>query len=214
MYLVISPREHIYLLDSVERYGIGNWEDISRQINKLDNYGLTHSPTETEEEFCRNFINGKIGNHTWREDQRGRARDHTQGNPLLPPSQPPDAPSDLSLNEAIVLGYMPKRDDFEVEFDNDAEQLVSPLPSAPNPDEEDIDVALKMAQVDMYKLKLRERERRKRVSNEHQLISESDLLWLSGSGLLNRAFSSSILQGAHALEQPENRHSAEKEGQE
>ena len=68
------------------------------------------------------------------------------------------------------------RDDFEVEFDNEAEGLVSSLQgglSAP-PDEDEMDHGLKMAHVDMYKFKLRERERRKRVAREHQLVSKFD----------------------------------------
>ena len=66
------------------------------------------------------------------------------------------------------------RDDFEVEFDNEAEGLVSSLQGGLNalPDEDEMDHGLKMAHVDMYKFKLRERERRKRVAREHQLVSE------------------------------------------
>ena len=62
-----------------------------------------------------------------------------------------------------------------MEFDNEAEGLVSSLQGGLNalPDEDEIDHSLKMAHVDMYKFKLRERERRKRVAREHQLVGES-----------------------------------------
>ncbi len=69
------------------------------------------------------FIDGAVGRRTWREEGRGRARDHTS-----PPSRVQEmssgANANLTLTETLLLGYMHKRDDFEVEFDNEAETLV------------------------------------------------------------------------------------------
>lgn len=77
-----------------------------------------------------------------------------------------------------MLGYMAKRDDFEVEFDNEAETLVSKLrqlaasasASASASEgleagegDEDVDVALMAAHIDMYKTKLQGRIGWKRV---------------------------------------------------
>ena len=58
------------------------------------------------------------GERTWREDLRGRARDHTLGNPLLPPAQNSDPPTNLTTHEAIMLQYLPIRDDFEVRINS------------------------------------------------------------------------------------------------
>lgn len=66
---------------------------------------------------------------------------------------------------------MPHRDDFEREYDNDAEQLVSCLSVSPTTDSE-IEIALKLAQVDKYTRRLRERARRKRVVRDYQLVSK------------------------------------------
>lgn len=56
-----------------------------------------------------------VGKHTWHDDLRGRAHDHTIDNFLTPTqTQNNDAPPNLTINEAINLGYYPKRDDFEV----------------------------------------------------------------------------------------------------
>ena len=38
----------------------------------------------------------------------------------------------LTSHESILLGYLPIRDDFEVEYDNEAESLVSHLIHLPN----------------------------------------------------------------------------------
>ena len=70
---------------------------------------------------------------------------------------------------------MPARDDFEMEYENDAEVLVSGIEAAPGgtrlePEEEELESNLKLAHVEMYQKKLKERERRKKVSNELSLV--------------------------------------------
>jgi transcriptional adapter 2-beta len=65
---------------------------------------------------------------------------------------------------------MPQRDDFERDYNHEAESLVSSLFLNPAEDD-DLDIALKLAQVDMYTNNLRERARRKRVVRDYQLVS-------------------------------------------
>lgn len=168
-----TAREYLHLLDSVEQYGCGNWEDVSLKIKKLEGTSVKRSPEEVQNEFCQRFIDSTLGQRTWNEELRGQARDHTQGQNGLPAAstQDPETPNQISLHESIMLGYMPKRDDFEAEFDNHGESLVSQL-NDPTPEEDELDLSLKVAHIEMYKNKLRERERRKKVSREHQLISQ------------------------------------------
>jgi len=63
---------------------------------------------------------------------------------------------------------MPLRDDFERDYDNGCETLVSQL-NIGSVEDEDIDMALKLAHVDMYVQRQRERARRKRVVRDYQL---------------------------------------------
>ena len=137
-----------------------------------------------------------MGKHTWKETERSKTKDHTQMNPLLPPSPPSEAPVNVKFGEAIVLGYFAKREDFEVEYDNECELLVSQLeddyPSSnsgaiktnENSEDDELVKNLNVVHVEMYKAKLRERERRKRVSRDHNLISEFDLTMNSKKSLL------------------------------
>jgi hypothetical protein len=60
---------------------------------------------------------------TYKESERGNAMDHTS--PPVSTTTPTNPASNLSLHELIVLGFMPARDDFEVEFENEGEILVS-----------------------------------------------------------------------------------------
>ena len=78
-----------------------------------------------------------------------------------------------------MLGYFAKRDDFEVEYDNECESLVSQLeediPSSQTShlsEDDELVKALNVAHVDLYRSKLRERERRKQVARDHNLISK------------------------------------------
>ncbi|PSN46846.1 Transcriptional adapter 2B [Blattella germanica] len=163
-----SAREELHLLDAIEQFGFGNWEDISRHIE-------TRTPEEAKEEYIARYIEGSIGRLTWPAAASSRPNLSDQTNPDSGPLSPALTarlpPLDVSPDEAALIGYMPHRDDFEREFDNGAEALVSSL-FVNSLEDEDYDVALKLAQVDMYSRRLRERARRKRVSRDFQLVSQ------------------------------------------
>merc|ERR1719410_1296794 len=102
------------LLDAVEQYGYGNWKDIANHIE-------TKTPEEAKEEYITHYIHGLVGKHTWREELRGYQIDHTQAadrGPLSPTLTGKLPPIAVSGQEALLLGYMPHRDDFE-DFDKD-----------------------------------------------------------------------------------------------
>lgn len=160
-----SAREEVHLLDAVEQFGFGSWEDISRHIE-------TRSPEDAKEKYINTYLLGTIGRHTWgpASKHRPQLKDHSVDDTgplshLLTQRLPP---IDVTPEEAKQLGYMPNRDVFEREYDSSAEQLVSNL--ALSPVDEDVDVVLKLAQVDIYTRRLRERTRRKRIVQDFQLI--------------------------------------------
>ena len=69
---------------------------------------------------------------------------------------------------------MPNRDDFEMEYENDAEILVSSIDAGAgvkvDPEDEQLESSLKLAHVEMYQNKLKERERRKQASKDLTLV--------------------------------------------
>lgn len=157
----------MHLLDAIEQYGFGNWEDISKHIE-------TKSPEDAKEEYTARFLIGTVGRHTWlpaSQNMRPNLIDHTQDDhgPLSQITTQRLPPIEVSPVEASQLGYMPNRDDFEREYDTAAEQLVSTL--SLSPDDEDTDLLLKLAQVDIYTRRLRERARRKRLVRDYQLVA-------------------------------------------
>nr|CAG4643175.1 EOG090X058A [Ilyocryptus agilis] len=169
-----NAREDFQLLDAIEQFGYGNWEDVAKHIE-------TRTSEQSKEHYCERFVNGIIGKSTWLAlpngllasgESRLTAIDHTcpDNAPLSPSITSRLPPLAINTEETLELGYMPQRDDFEKEHDNEAEAIVSHL--AINHDDEDIDLALKLAQVDMYTRRLRERARRKRVARDFQLVSQ------------------------------------------
>jgi len=163
-----SAKELVQLLDGLEQFGHGNWNDVSRYVE-------TKGPNECRDAVNNLFVTGPIGSLTYKESERGNAKDHTSPS-QVPTTTSPSTPSNLTLHELIVLGFMPARDDFEVEFENEGEILVSGIQASScggnrvESDDEELETGLKLAQVDMYKNKLKERERRKQVAKDFGLV--------------------------------------------
>ncbi|XP_072314860.1 transcriptional adapter 2-beta [Eucyclogobius newberryi] len=159
-----TGREEQSLLDAIEQYGFGNWEDMAAHV------GPSRTPLEVMEHYVTMYIHGNLGKACIPDSIPNRVTDHTcpTGGPLSPSLTTPLPPLDISLTEQQQLGYMPLRDDYEIEYDQDAEKLISAL--SVNYDDEDVDIDMKRAHVDMYVRKLRERQRRKNIARDYSLV--------------------------------------------
>lgn len=158
--------EDTRLLDAVEMFSYGNWKEIAKHIE-------TKNEQACKERYVKYYINGAVGGHTWEEDKRALATDHTKSQdigPLSPTLTQKLPPINLAPSEALMLGYMPNRDDYD-DFDKAAEGLVSQIGDK-SVEDEAVEIALKYAHVDMYSRCLREQVRRKRVARDYQLVSQ------------------------------------------
>ncbi|XP_032231364.1 transcriptional adapter 2-beta isoform X2 [Nematostella vectensis] len=158
-----TAEEETLLLDAIEQHGFGNWEDVADHIG-------TKTAHETADHYNSCYVEGSVGKVTI-EPFKNKIVDHTisEGGLLSPTILEPPPPLDMSAAEQTELGYMPFRDDFEKEYDNDAETLVSGLQFSH--DDDDIEKDLKLAQIDMYLRRLQERQHRKNVARQHGLIA-------------------------------------------
>ncbi|CAB3245859.1 unnamed protein product [Arctia plantaginis] len=161
-----TANEEVRLLDAIEQFGFGNWEDISKHIE-------TRTPDEAKDEYINRYLEGSIGRATWGNVESTsrpslHCADRDEG-PLGPSAVSRLPHLAITPDEAVQLGYMPNRDDFEREHDHEAELLISTM--AINPEDDELDVALKLSQVDVYTRRLRERTRRKRLVRDYQLVS-------------------------------------------
>jgi transcriptional adapter 2-beta len=161
--------EELALLEAIELYGIGSWTDIANAV------GGERTPEECSERYLQVYVENFFGRSAWNAIDKNlyTVIDHTclHDQPLSPSLSLPERDKivDISREQQIRLGYMPKRDDFEREYDNDAELLVSRLAVNANDDTE-LDQNLKIAHINMYTDKLRERFRRKRIVLEYNIV--------------------------------------------
>ncbi|KAF7273562.1 transcriptional adapter 2b-like [Rhynchophorus ferrugineus] len=158
--------EHLRLLNAAELYSYGNWELIAEHVK-------TRTADECKEEYMSRYLNGNIGKVTWNNLSKPTLyMDLIDGEDALTTLYFGRlGPIDITPEEAKMLGYRPHRDEFEGEYNPQAELLISDLQSG-GPEETGIEKALKLAIVEMYIKKLRERQRRKGIVCDYQLVSK------------------------------------------
>ena len=84
-------------------------------IRKLEGDLCSHrdqEPDQVKEEYIKHYIHGLVGKHTWKEELRGYAVDHTQAadrGPLSPTLTGKLPPINVNYQEALLLG---KKVDF------------------------------------------------------------------------------------------------------
>ncbi|CAH8495393.1 unnamed protein product [Schistosoma rodhaini] len=155
-----NSEEELNLLEALEQYGIGNWEDIALKVG-------SKSSEECMYHYCNRYLGGVFGLELLNDNEYpSRITDHTN-RVVASPMQPPKAPF-IDIEDQQLLGYMPNRGDFERDYDNDAESILCRL--HPSFSHDDLEDALKVAQVNIYMQRLRERQRRKEIACEHALI--------------------------------------------
>eukprot|EP00794_Sanderia_malayensis_P020135 gene20135-22108_t len=145
-----SAEEEMLMLDGVEQHGYGNWDDIADHIS-------TKSADDAKQHYDDVYISKNLGS----------------GELAQCLVNPPE-PLDLPVSEQQELGYMPYRDDFEREYENDAENLIRSLSC--NRDDDELDTALKIAHADMYWRTLKERNRHKMIARNYGLITSKHKL--------------------------------------
>lgn len=163
-----KAHEELALLEAIETFGIGSWTEIAKAVE-------TRTAEECKNRYLTVYVENFFGRRTWNAVKKDvyHIHDHTclQNRPLSPSLSMPEKNKvvDISREQQLRLGYMPRRDDFEREYDNDAELLVSKLAVNANDDTE-LDQELKIAHINIYTDRLRERFRRKRVTLEYNLV--------------------------------------------
>lgn len=161
--------DEVALLEAIEQYGFGNWTDIA------DSIGQNVTADEAKDHYSNYFILGSLGRAVWTQTDTSELsmRDHTCLNdgPLSPSlTTPLPAITDVNQKDEDSLGYLPKRDDFEREYDNECETLVSTL-SMNSTEDDEIETNLKLAHISMYRMRLKERFRKKQIAREYGLVS-------------------------------------------
>ncbi|XP_018496809.1 transcriptional adapter 2-beta [Galendromus occidentalis] len=151
------------LMQAMERYGHGNWPDVAAMVP-----GKTAK--QVEEHYNDFYVDGNIGNVSWKTggycSERAIVRD--VGIPECSPKQTARNIQLLTNLEVAEMNYMPSRDEFYKEYDNEAEEEISQLVFQDG--EDDLDRRMKLALIDGCQRRLQERARRKNVASEFGLL--------------------------------------------
>lgn len=143
-----SADEEDKLLEGLEMYGVGNWEQVAHSI-------ATKGAFETEQHFLNIYLKSA---HAPLPDP---AR-------LLPTDRPPADKAELDPKALRVMhkhqqedaaGWMSKRADFVYEWDNEAEDVLGDMEITEDDSAKDREMKLQVLEI--YNTKLDERLRRK-----------------------------------------------------
>ncbi len=168
--------EEELLLEGLSMYGIGRWDAVAEHIGEI-NGGKT--PQEVLAHYQEVYLEGskcaplpdmdRIVTVA-EEDARLAETRHNSSSSKVTKEMAASrlANEELSLG-ASVAGFHLKREEFEEEHANDAEQSVGDMEFLPGESQEDVE--LKLQVLEIYNLKLDERERRKQF-----LIQRPELL--------------------------------------
>ncbi|KXJ14760.1 Leucine-rich repeat-containing protein 74A [Exaiptasia diaphana] len=138
-----TAQEEMQLLDAVGDCGIGNWAEVSKQMQ-----------TKTNKECERHYIKCYI-------------QDAKQNG--LPATEDPPRPPMDSFKSVELAGYMPCRGDFEVEYDNYAEFDIKDITL--DPTDSLLLQELKLAAVQVFINRLKQRWYRKKIVQRYGLIN-------------------------------------------
>lgn len=147
------------LLEGLESYGVGNWEDVAERHIKSKN------AAETELHYQKVYLQCPTAPLPELDTML----------PALP--IPKNIAEDVDPKALRVMhkhqqediaGYMPKRQDFVYEYDNEAEEILGDMEI--HVDDTPQDRELKLQVLDIYNRKLDERKRRKDFVLQRNLI--------------------------------------------
>eukprot|EP00743_Colponemidia_sp_Colp-15_P003299 GILK01003563.1.p1 GENE.GILK01003563.1~~GILK01003563.1.p1 ORF type:complete len:591 (+),score=112.18 GILK01003563.1:139-1911(+) len=190
--------EELLLLEGIEMYGLGNWTDIADHVASKTKtkceihyrdiylYSATAPLPDTTHILSVRDEDGKLkiikhpGNplseaakeEREKEEREKEERERKAAGGVLTSDRVarPNASQNKnnSHSAADVVGYMPLRGDFDVEYDNDAELILADMEF--NDDDTPAEKQLKLRVLDIYNNKLDERARRKTFVIERGLL--------------------------------------------
>lgn len=165
-----TAKQELELLDVVQQCGFGNWTDAGRRVQGK-------SAEDCKAHYLQNYVDGQMLPGLPKIKETSASLFGCDPIPYVYKLQDVEDPPRFStntINGKLLAGYNAARSDFDVNFDNHAELLVSELEFdkfQEDDDEYELGRALQVALVEAYNNRLRERARRQRIIREHGLIA-------------------------------------------
>ncbi|XP_078041075.1 transcriptional adapter 2A isoform X1 [Augochlora pura] len=164
-----TAKQELEFLDVLQECGFGNWGDISKRMQGK-------SAEECKSHYLQHYIdNQSIPGLPRFKETKASLFGH-EPMPYLHKLQDLEEPPRFApntLNCKLLAGYNPARSDFEVNFDNHAELLISDLnyDEFELSDNYELGKAMQIAMVQAYNNRLKERMRRRKIIRDHGLIA-------------------------------------------
>ncbi|KAJ3076843.1 Transcriptional adapter ada2 [Podochytrium sp. JEL0797] len=155
-----TANEELLLVDGIKLYGIGNWDQVT-----------THIGTKTKEEVDSHYRTYFCASEDWPIPNMSAVFDKTTSRRYTvrdqnPPLRKPERSCASGPTNHEIQGYMPGREEFEHEFEQDAEIPIKDIVF--EDDECPEEIALKCAMLNIYNIALdRRTERKKFVRDRH-----------------------------------------------
>ncbi|KAF7727527.1 Transcriptional adapter ada2 [Apophysomyces ossiformis] len=166
--------EELLLIEAAEKNGLGNWQAIAEYVGTKDK-------AECEQHYLDVYVSSpdwplprmnlkfETSESECREQKRQRLEKSRGLLPRKPPaSSVPTKPVTSGPAFHEIQGYMPRRFEFETEYENDAEQTVKDMVFNEDDTQEEID--LKVMVLDIYNSRLDRRMERKKMIFERGLL--------------------------------------------
>ncbi|RKP35243.1 hypothetical protein BJ085DRAFT_43458 [Dimargaris cristalligena] len=162
-----SADEELLLIEGIQQFGMGNWMDIAEHVR-------TKNKDECEKHYQIVYLESPQWPLPRFIDKKFDASKPATRPPAL--KKPRPTPSNPRLSKPLssqptnheIQGYMPARLEFELEYENDAENSVKDLVF--NPDDLPEDTELKLVMMDIYNGRLDKRIERKRFLSDRGLL--------------------------------------------
>lgn len=192
-----SLEEELILLREIASCGIGNWVDISERV-------ITKSAAECETHYFEIYCNQNTSPYP---DCSQPPQDPLPLPNPLPfdtsprPSHPSDKDETNSLfhnktSPAVISGYMPKRHEFEDEFNDDIDHLINHIEFNETTTEQQLEEYCSL--LELYNSQIIERTRRIKVIEEWG-IQYLQFTSLGGSTVQDKSDDSKILPFAQYI---------------
>eukprot|EP01035_Chromulina_nebulosa_P017699 gene17699-23289_t len=189
-----TANEELALLDGIEKYGVGNWKVI------LDHMNGNKNAKQLEDHYWDLYM-GRYGHLLPPKVFNTENLLVDTSEYIEEPTDIITIPNGFNINDEIIRkdlnkikvndskdkstnpigydlpGFMPLREDFDVEFENDAELLLADMEfpldkdgiGTEHPSERD----LKLQVINIYNMKLNERYKRKRLAIDYKVVDVS-----------------------------------------
>jgi len=153
----ISVEDEIDMLEVMERCGYGNWDEIVRKMN-----GQSRTPNEVQQFYDHKYLMGDLSDVVV----------HEQPLPLISPLNNPPRPEVRSKSGCRKMaGYNPARADFLIQYDNQAEFLLSTCPGVTDSSDDNLWPELCLSLANCYRDRLIRRHTVNRLVKEQGLVS-------------------------------------------